>query len=468
VKAAEAAREILSQVTELTEMPTSAQDIIARLHALRSRLVEPLHRFLVQRPQFAQAAQELMALLRAVEEYVLCYEAEPDKRSPRRAEIERLKVLLRRSLLPQGDKELEVQELLADVRRWQWRMRVDEDGRIVFATPAGASMPAKGEIAQKVGPEVIEQATRAQRPYSDAARPRDKRGEPGGLVRVRGAKRLIVVGDLHGRYDNLESILRDRDNLASIIAGETHLVFTGDAVHPPSSLYNDDAAYEDSFAVMLLIMTLKAENPDTIHYIIGNHDNSHVGGEMAGRGEVRQNEAFERFITKKFGPGVLARYKEFVARAPVAVKVNLGSAHLLLVHATVPRNVRHDSALTDIFIWGRKSKMMQEILWSRQYSDEVLDHVREGMGVRLVVSGHTTPSPAHMARYGLEIIEPPVFAHYHNWHLIVNAQNNTFGYLHLDLTQEMPEQVTQLRAPGGRSAFRIIRRRGATPISLQG
>ena len=459
MNARQAAREILDRVTELASKESFEPDVHEHIHTLRARYVDPLCRFLSQRGKYQKAAEDVMSLQRALEEYVFTFELEPDRRQERRDQLERCKVAVRRAFTAKSDRESEVQELLADVRRWQWRTRVDEQGRIVFATPSGARMPAKGDIAKQAGPQVIEMAAKALRPYTDSVRPRDRRGQPGGLVIISEGKRLVVVGDLHGRYENLERILRDRSNLASIIDGDTHVVFTGDAVHPPSSLYNDDDAYNDSFAVMMLIMTLMAENPDNVHYIVGNHDNAHVGGEMAGRGVIRQDIAFEKFITSKFGAGVLERYREFVARSPLAVRANLGSDHMLLLHATVPRNVHRDSDLTDILIQGRRSKMMRDILWSRRYDDESLDNVEEGMGVKLVVSGHTTPQPEKMKRYGLELIAPPVFAHYKHRQIIVNAQTNRFGYLDLDLTQEMPSEVSKLRAPGGKPAFRIISRR---------
>ncbi len=459
MNAHQAAKEFLDRVTELASEDSFGPDVFESIHALRARYVDPLCGFLSQREKYRKAAEDVMGLQRAIEELVFTFEIEPDKRQDRRDQLERCKVAVRRVLVAGDDRESEVQELLADVRRWQWRTRVDARGRIVFATPSGARVPAKGDIATQAGPKVIEMAAKAQRPYADSVRPRDRRGQPGGLVIISEGQRLVVVGDLHGRYENLERILKDRNNLASIIDGDTQLVFTGDAIHPPSSLYNDDDAYNDSFAVMMLIMTLKAENPDNIHYVIGNHDNAHVGGEMAGRGSVRQDTAFEKFITDKFGEGVLERYRQFVARSPLALKANFGSHHMLLLHATVPHKVHRDSDLTDILIEGRRSKKMRDLLWSRQYDDETLDNVAEGMGVKLVVSGHTTPQPQKMKRYGLELIAPPVFAHYKHRQIIVNAQTNRFGYLDLDLTQEMPAKVSALRAPGGKAAFRVISRR---------
>ncbi len=235
--------------------------------------------------------------------------------------MEGLKSRVRRELLPKSDREAEVEHLVDEIRKWQVKTTLDANGRLVYSTAGGAVVPPRDLIGTQVGISVIEQAVKAQRPYEDKVRPRDSRGEPGGLILIEGGRQAIVVGDLHGRYDNLESILKDRDNLQEIVSGNAHLIFCGDAVHPRSSQMESPEAYEDSFCVMLLIMTLKAENPFNVHYLIGNHDNAHVGGPPASRGQVQQDEMFKKFVSEKFGASVFKHYCRFVANSPVAAKV---------------------------------------------------------------------------------------------------------------------------------------------------
>ena len=150
--------------------------------------------------------------------------------------MEGLRSRVRRELLPTRDREGEVERLVDDIRKWQWKTSLDANGAPRLFDRQRRDDPGRGNHrGTKVGPEVIEKAVKAQRPYSDKVRPRDARGEPGGLILIEGGQRAIIVGDLHGRYDNLEYILKDKNNLQDILAGSAHLIFTGDAVHPRST-----------------------------------------------------------------------------------------------------------------------------------------------------------------------------------------------------------------------------------------
>jgi hypothetical protein len=268
---------------------------------------------------------------------------------------------------------------------------------------------------------------------------------------------VIVVGDLHGRYDNLESILRDKDNLKSVIEGDAHLVFMGDAVHPPSSRQNTDRHYEDSFAVMLLIMTLKAENPFNVHYIIGNHDNAHVGGWPVGRAGSRQDSTFEEFIRQNVHESVLERYREFVLNCPAVVQVEAADGAFLIVHATLSDRILNEKGYINVFVQGRRSQALEDLLWCRDFDAERIRRLAGRAGAKFVLGGHTVPTPMRAEKYGFEAIGPPAFGKVDNVQLILCAQNDVFGYLDVDLTRPLPEQVSDLQAPDGKSAFRILR-----------
>jgi hypothetical protein len=308
--------DLIGRINDLIAEESYSDFMLERLFRMKEGLSGPMLETLSRDPARADAAAELGALMKAVEEYVVCLRAEPAQRAQRRKRIEGLKGAVRRRLLPEGDREGEIERLLDEIRQWQVKTALDARGRLVYATPDGKQIPPRSIIAERVGDQVIARAVKALKPYSERVRPRDLHGDPGGLVVVDDTERCIVVGDLHGRYDNLVNILRDKNNLEAILAGRAHLVFTGDAVHPRSSKQNDARAYEDSFCTMLLIMTLKAENPWNVHYLIGNHDYAHVGGRPASRGEVRQDRLFERYTREQFGPSVFDHYREFVRCSP--------------------------------------------------------------------------------------------------------------------------------------------------------
>ncbi len=461
MKLADAVNDLLERTTELLEESDYSDHMLERVYRMKEELVTPSVRALKAKPQFAASADALEALFSAVEEYVVCYRREPERREERRLRVEGLRSRVRRELLPRSDREAEVERLVDEIRKWQVKTTLDANGRLVYSTASGAVVPPRNLIGSKVGISVIEQAVNAQRPYEDKVRPRDSRAEPGGLILIEGGRQAIVVGDLHGRYDNLESILKDRDNLQEIVSGNAHLIFCGDAVHPRSSQMDSPEAYEDSFCVMLLIMTLKAENPFNVHYLIGNHDNAHVGGPPATRGQVQQDERFKKFVSEKFGHSVFEHYCRFVASSPVAAKVKTPNGCVLLVHACLTPRAPNAQALINIFSEGRTGEALQDLLWSRNYERAMIEKALAGIGARFAISGHTSPRASRAERYGFNILANYVVAHAHELQVILSAQGNSFGYAVIDLTRPLPEKVTEMTTPDGRPAFRVFRRKPA-------
>ena len=457
MKLAEAINDLVTRTQEILAEEEFSSFMLERVYRIKGDIIDPAVRTLRAHPKHAAAADTLQALYSALEEYVVTFQMSPRGREDRRHKVEGLISRVRRELLPAGDRTGEVEQLLDDVRKWQVKTTLDANGRLVYATPTGKVVPPRDVITQKAGPQVIDQAVKAQRPYADKMRPRDVRGEPGGLLVLNEGERAIVVGDLHGRYDNLEYILKDKTNLRDILDGTAHLIFTGDAVHPRSATINNPEAYEDSFCVMLLIMTLKAENPFNVHYLIGNHDNAHVGGLPAGRGQVRQDELFEAFILEKFGRTVFDRYCDFVTMSPVSAKLKTAGGHILLVHAGLSPRILNEGGLINILVKGRQSVALQDLLWSRNYESAVLDKCMANVGVKFIVAGHTTPTTERAQRYGFEVIAEGVAGHVHQRQIILSAQHNMFGYLDVDMKRPLPERITDLIARDGRPAFRIMK-----------
>ena len=206
---------LTAKINEILDEEEYDDDVLGRLYRMKEHLVVPSAKELRSHPNSAADGDDVSALCTAVEEYVVCFQGELTHRAARRRKVDGLKHLVRRALLSGEDREGEVERLLDNIRRWQWGTTLDDQGRLVYSTGSGAVVPARGTIAAKVGPRLIWQAVSAQRPDSDKIRPRDVRGEPGGLILIEDARRAIVVGDLHGRYDNLEHILKDKDKGAS-------------------------------------------------------------------------------------------------------------------------------------------------------------------------------------------------------------------------------------------------------------
>ena len=211
---------------------------------------------------------------------------------------------------------------------------------------------------------------------------------------------------------------------------------------------------------MLLIMTLKAENPFNVHYLIGNHDNAHVGGPPASRGQVQQDKMFKKFVSEKFGASVFEHYCEFVANSPVAAKVKTPNGCVLLVHACLTPRAPNAQALINIFSEGRTGEALQDLLWSRNYERGMIEKSLAGIGAKFAISGHTSPKASRAERYGFNIIANNVVAHVHDLQIILSAQGNSFGYAVIDMTHPLPDKITDMTTPDGRPAFRVFQAEG--------
>ena len=94
--------------------------------------------------------------------------------------------------------------------------------------------------------------------------------------RFQGVERVVAVGDIHGAYDELVSVLRTAgvvDDQLRWSAGQAHLVSLGDL--PDRGPRSRD--------VMELLMSLQEQARSAggrVHVVIGNHDAMNVSGEL--------------------------------------------------------------------------------------------------------------------------------------------------------------------------------------------
>jgi hypothetical protein len=93
---------------------------------------------------------------------------------------------------------------------------------------------------------------------------------------LRGAPRVVAVGDVHGAYDNFVKVLQMAglvDESTRWVGGEAHLVQTGDLLDHG----------KDTLAVLDLLMRLEEEAPGAggrVHALLGNHEVMNILGDL--------------------------------------------------------------------------------------------------------------------------------------------------------------------------------------------
>ncbi len=105
---------------------------------------------------------------------------------------------------------------------------------------------------------------------NEVARPKNRHGQPGGLVEFPASLVPVIIGDLHARVNNLLTILVENALLDGLENGCAGLVFVGDAAH--SELENEMRNMDDSMLMMDLLFKLKLRFPGSFFFLRGDHE----------------------------------------------------------------------------------------------------------------------------------------------------------------------------------------------------
>jgi len=444
----EAARKLFGEVRGLLAYEAFSREALDRFYAMREKLHRPLDHFLRQDERFRRVRREVCDLVDAAGEYVIRLRAEPERRAERRARVKDRLARLEETFHLGADAVG-----AAPARPTGWRVSRDAKGRLSIRSPANEV--GTGVLGQDMLKSVLAAATAAQALCRPAMRPADKRGQPGGLLILDGIERLVIVGDLRARYDHLAHILHQADLLGALGSGRVALVMTGNAFHPVAGRRADAEDFRQAAATLGLVAALKAEHPTAVHYLRGNFDHSHVGGITGGPG-VRLDRVLADGLSRLYSGAVVLHYQNFVAACPVALCARGAHQTLLVVHAGVPYGLRRQEELVGALMSGPRSKILEDLLWSRRYDSQALEGVREHLRIEYVLCGYAPFPNEPPDRFGLEQVAESPFAHRQDRLLVVGSHAAAFGYLDVDLTRPPARGVTRLRGPDGRWAMRVL------------
>jgi hypothetical protein len=187
---------------------------------------------------------------------------------------------------------------------------------------------------------------------TEAIRPADQDGRPGGLVLLHRELPTIVVPDLHGRMDLIISVLgyeaeKGRTAMDLLADGRLQIVCLGDGVHAEGRAVRRwraalaefeeeyrvhesmDEEMRESLGVMGMVMEVKRCFPDRFHFLKGNHEN--ITNEMGGGNMPFRKYALEGLMTldymrRFYGEEILKAYALFERELPLLA---VGSGFLL-------------------------------------------------------------------------------------------------------------------------------------------
>ena len=211
---------------------------------------------------------------------------------------------------------------------------------------------------------------------SEAYRPRNLKGDSGSLLDFSGAEKmpLIVVPDLHGRYDfilNMLSFVLPSDDtvLDMLIAKKVRVVCLGDGMHSESRgrerwlraylKYCDGVIdsgemkeeMRENIATMMCVMILKTLFPENFHFLKGNHENitNRMGdGDYPFCKFAEESTMTHDFMLGEYGTAIVSALGEFEDNLPLAAAFD----NCVLSHAEPLRSFSRDEIINARLIEG--------------------------------------------------------------------------------------------------------------------
>jgi predicted MPP superfamily phosphohydrolase len=226
----------------------------------------------------------------------------------------------------------------------------------------------------------------------------------GNILELPAGKEIIIVGDLHTRLDNLKKILSYNNNLQKIRSGEAILLILGDAPHADvhctswrdeEDLIDKLTDMESSVEIRIFINRLKRENPDNVHYIVGNHDylSSKAGKAVNREVKIPQGLIFQETLIDRYGPEYAKAYDELIASSPLMARTPDG---LVAIHAGPIKSARTIQDIRKVNILEEENPMIYEATWSRwedkygvSYNESDVHDFLSMVNGEILVVGHT-------------------------------------------------------------------------------
>lgn len=169
---------------------------------------------------------------------------------------------------------------------------------------------------------------------TEAYRPENSLGVPGGLIELPKTITPIIVGDLHAQVDNLLKIITENRFLEGLESETACLIILGDAVH--SEIPKEMDKMDSSILIMDIIMTLKKHFPANVFYLRGNHDGFE---EKISKNGISQGVLMRKRLLELRGDEYVAEMQLFYDSLPYVITSNTFVAcHAGPPHKKITRN----------------------------------------------------------------------------------------------------------------------------------
>lgn len=249
----------------------------------------------------------------------------------------------------------------------------------------------------------------------------------GSIDVIRAPGRLIATGDLHDHPINFKKLVE----IAKLGSEEPSHLTLHEIIHPPNLLNGVDYSYR----ALARVASLKAEFPEHVHVLLGNHELSQIMGAGIVKDGVKVVDAFNAGLEHVFGDESVAVHeaiREFVLAMPLAMRVECNKpdgsrgvdilcAHslpgLAMMQRFDPSVLARELTKED---YEPRTGAAHIMIWGRGYDSEQLEDLVERWGINLFILGH------EKAPEGAALVAPNA--------VVLNTDHERGVYLPIDLS----------------------------------
>lgn len=258
---------------------------------------------------------------------------------------------------------------------------------------------------------------------------------------------LIATGDLHDNPLHMARLVTAAELGENAPAqGGPHITLH-EIIHPPRLVNGMDF----SFRALARVAALKAEFPERVHTLLGNHELAQVLGTAIVKDGVRVLDAFNAGLEYAYSGDaelVIEGIRAFVMSMPIGLRVEClgpdgrpGGRHLFCSHSlpSPGQMGRFDASILSRDLEERDYEPLKgsayNMVWGRSHDAEILEDLVERWGINMFIIGH------EKAEAGVRIVPPNA--------VILNSDHERGVYLPIDMSnppriEEVPGMVVPL------------------------
>jgi hypothetical protein len=213
-------------------------------------------------------------------------------------------------------------------------------------------------------------------------------GRSGGIITLKEAADVMVMGDLHGNISAFKQLLA----LAALDRHPGRHLVLQELIHGPLTYPGDNG--DRSHQLLDVFTALKCQYPDRVHHILGNHELSELTGRSIGKDGEGLNAKFRRGVDTAYGASagdIHESYKALFAALPLAVR----TANQVYVCHTLPEASDLDTLELDLLgadSWPehamKRRGTIYALTWGRDNAPETADRFAAMVDAELFVTGH--------------------------------------------------------------------------------